>query len=255
MDKSSESGDGRNYGMDDYRGIMTNRGVLKEVGAVGNTIGGVFDKLGLTIKELRGKKILDVGTGGGRTVDEARRFGLNVVGVDIAPIINTTGPGSDFDKSNVNSITDSLKEVAKTHKDSIVGSDATVALPFRDMSFDIVFSHLGLPGYARNPREFAISILEMIRVAKQRVVISGREFHESDAEGVHQVGPEKNDFRIAYKKFLDLLENDYGLRVNIIPASNLMSIPAFHIDVTRKRGEKLKTDRSKIIQEAERLRR
>ncbi|MDP2632201.1 MAG: methyltransferase domain-containing protein [Candidatus Curtissbacteria bacterium] len=51
-------------------------------------------------------------------------------------------------------------------------ADATEHMPFPDSSFDVVLACLSLPNYARNPQEVINSILEMIRVAKEKVVFT-----------------------------------------------------------------------------------
>lgn len=255
MDKNSKENPKAAYDLGQVRGIITNRGIAREE-FYGRTIGGVFDLLGLTIDELRGKKILDVGTGGGRTLDESRRIGLDITGVDISPVISTVGQGKLVsDKRMIEVAQSELRTVAETYPGSIVGSDATVALPFKDNSFDIVLSHLGLPGYSRSPKELATSILEMIRVAKERVVITGKSFEEGDSEGVSEVGTGGSEFNMAYKKFLDFLTEKYGIKIKVIPRTPLMALPSFDFDVTGKLSNKLKDEEKQIIQEAERLKR
>ncbi|OGG16857.1 hypothetical protein A3D77_00275 [Candidatus Gottesmanbacteria bacterium RIFCSPHIGHO2_02_FULL_39_11] len=187
MDTTYESPSKRGYGLDQVRGIMTNRGIQREVKSDRRIIGGVFDYLGLSINELQGKKLLDVGTGGGKTVEESRELGLDITGVDIAPVISLKGE-DEFSKQMVTDVQKELREVTRKYPNSVVGADATVALPFMDSSFDIVISHCALPGYARNPKELAVSILEMIRVAKERVVITGKNFSGRDMEGLDEFG-------------------------------------------------------------------
>ena len=54
MDTTYESPSKRGYGLDQVRGIMTNRGIQREVKSDRRIIGGVFDYLGLSINELQG---------------------------------------------------------------------------------------------------------------------------------------------------------------------------------------------------------
>jgi len=155
----------------------------------------------------------------------------------------------------VEAVQGELRDVAKKYSGSIVGADATVALPFKNNSFDLVFSHVGLPGYSRSPKELAISLLEMIRVAKERVVITGKKFKEGDTEGVDEFGTGRRGFKMAYKRFLDFLVKNYGIKYKVIPRTPLMAIPSFDFDVSKKLSEKLETEESLIIEEAEKLKR
>ncbi|GEM_PF-6925510 len=237
-------------GLEQIRGFSSNRGIKREIDVDGRITGGVFDKLGLSINELQGKKLLDVGTGGGRTIKEARDLGLDITGIDIVPAISLESEDKYGDRERVETTQAKLKSVAKEYPGSIIGADAAVVLPFRDNAFDIAFSHQGIPYYARNPKELAISLLEMVRVSKERVVITGEEFEDDDPEGITQFGTRETEFEMAYKRFLSFLVNNYGIEYKVIPGS-----PSFDFNVTGKLSEKLDSDRAIIIVEAERLKR
>ncbi len=198
------------------------------------------------MNDLKGKKLLDVGTGGGRVIEESRQVGLDIIGVDIIPAIS--------DQRAEKARTD-LEAVAKKYPGSIIGADATESLPFRDNSVDIVFSHLALPEYARSPKELAVSLLEMFRVARERVIITGDDFQDKYYEGFTPFGTGTTQFEIAYESFLDFLVKNYGIKYRVIPATLSRVIPAFDFDVTAKQLNKLKAENSTIIKEAERLKR
>lgn len=262
MDTSSELSQQKSgYGLKEYRGVMTNtRGIRTTISKDGQINPGVYDSLVLPINELIGKKILDVGVGGGKSLEESRRSGLDVIGVEIAPTISVEND-EDVDpihkvdiKNVVLNTQNDLANIAEKYPGSIIGADATVALPFSDDSFDIVLSNLALPGYARNPKEVATSLLEMIRIAKERVVITGTDFKEEDKEGIASFGS-RPSFQMAYKEFLNYLTEKLGITYKVIPPTPDRANPAFHFDLTSKKSDIILKERSNIIEMAEKLRR
>lgn len=109
-------------GMEDgYRGLMMNRGARP--GEEDEFLEpGVLECLGLTFEELRGKKVLDVCTGGGKTVEEAREAGIKMYGVDIAPAIDINKEkssqiedGNDFARRNVKKTQRELLKVTRQY--------------------------------------------------------------------------------------------------------------------------------------------
>lgn len=241
------------HNLRESRGVPTNRGIRTDEHSMPG--GSVMELLGLSTDELIGKKILDVGTGGGRAVEESRDIGLDVTGIEFVAGVSLKDEDQFDDSELIRRARRELKGVAEKYPSSIIGADAAGGLPFKDNSFDVVYSNLALPGSARNPTELAISLLEMIRVAKERVVITDDTDNDEDMEGVTLIGIGDNQFRMAYRGFLDFLVKSYGVKLRIIPKTGEMYRSALDFDVTKKRAEKLNAERAEIIDEAERLRR
>ena len=79
-------------------------------------------KTGFTPEDLRGKTVLDVGCGMGRFSDVASRWGANVVGIDLSRAVESA-------QRNIGS------------RPNVTIAQANVfALPFREESFDCIFS-------------------------------------------------------------------------------------------------------------------
>jgi SAM-dependent methyltransferase len=79
-------------------------------------------KTGLSLEEVQGKLVLDAGCGMGRFADVVSRWGAKVVGVDISRAVDAA-----------------FENIGKRPNVSIMQADL-FALPFRDNSFDIIYS-------------------------------------------------------------------------------------------------------------------
>lgn len=97
-----------------------------------------------------------------------------------------------------------LDNIAKNFPGRVFAADAASALPFRNNSFDLVVSCMALPGYAASIYEAKRSIMEMVRVARERVVFSGG--WQDDQQGTIRVGTGEGVV-FPLKQFLDSLHN------------------------------------------------
>ncbi len=208
--------------INEFRGAISNRGLTKEYSP--GELTGIIDPLCLTENELRGK-VLDVGTGGGQTVAEGGDKNKDIVGVDIIPA--QTNPKTLWRREH-------LVAIAKKYPWRIVASDAAKALPFKDDAFDTVISHMGLPAYARSPKEVATSIFEMVRVAKKHVVFtswSGKGYN-----GLINLGGFNKVLLFPMQAFL---ENLSKAGVSYEEKVYQARIPSIHLDVGKKDNDLL----------------
>lgn len=194
---------------------------------------GTLDLLSLSREEIEGKKVLDIGIGGGVAVGEALLAGMDVIGFDILPAysiedIRKIAQYDERDAKIVIERTEMLKDLAKTNPSKIVAGDGTVSLPFTDDSFDIVTSTMALPGYAQTEAEAKRAINEMLRVARERVVFSQ---WSSDKDGLFTYGIQGHEFKFDLFGYLDGLK-DKGVFYKVKTA--ITGDKSIHIDCSRK---------------------
>lgn len=141
---------------------------------IGATESQYRDELGLDLKSLIGKKVLDIGAEDGAFAAAARRLGVEVTSLDI-------------NRTNWQAFNMGIKE-----KGQFVQGDAE-ALPFADQSFDVIVS--------RSTDPFEEDHEAVFREA-YRVLKSGGEFHlgpnliNPDKEG--KIDPSKPDIKKGY---------------------------------------------------------
>lgn len=101
---------------------------------------------GIDVDTLRGKKILDLGSGKGAFIKEAWARGIEVVGVN---------PGVYH------------KEILPNHPKEKTAAALAQSLPFKDQSFDVIFSVYGVPYYLEELKsEYVAMFREIARTLK-----------------------------------------------------------------------------------------
>ncbi len=219
---------------------------------------GVLDILGLGVVNIINKKVLDIGVGGGRALEQARMLRIDYYGIEVIP-------GIDFkpqplDKWDDGDRLGQLRFLATIHPGRIVCADAGEALPFRDDSFDTVLSCIAIPEYLRYPEQVTTSILEMIRVSAGRVVFSQGETEKyRSSRGLrdtevfnHSFGlPSTGTFYYSIANLLGYLGR-YGITYSI--RGSLVQKPDhtplftnYNIVTENKRSEDFERDIAKII--------
>lgn len=107
-----------------------------------------LERNGIEISSIKGKKVIDVGCGGGRYSVAWRLLGAGeVLGYDVS----ATG------------IADARKRVETADVDNVIFQEGNVlSLPFADNSFDIVYSN----GVLHHTVDWATGVSELVRVLK-----------------------------------------------------------------------------------------
>lgn len=213
--------------------LSTNRALTRELDQTGFDLPGVLEEVGLTVADLRDRKILDVGVGGGLAFAQARKLGLDYYSVDILPVHKTENiPEGERTKPDI--VLENIRIELIANAGRLVASDFTVGLPFSSSSFDVVLSSCAAPMYARNPQEAKRSIIEMLRVSRGMVAFSS----DMDEAGFDTLGAPSGpaSFRFPLKEFLEELKG-CGISFEIITKQiNVFwgNTQSTHIDTSKK---------------------
>ncbi len=109
------------------------------------------EKTGFTPEDLRGRVVLDVGCGAGRFLDVASRWGARAIGVDFSFAVNASQRNLG-DRENVD----------------VIQADV-FRLPFRDRTFDAIFS-IGVLHHTRDTREAFLRLPRLLKEGGQIAV-------------------------------------------------------------------------------------
>ncbi len=217
--------------------------------------GTVLEILGISLEDLRGKRILEVGIGGGQAFEQAqvhaKKFGWQYFGVDIAHLRGAVGFGLVQQRQQL--AISNLEEVIDSYPNHFRAADATKEIPCLDDAVDVCLSCLALPAYARHQAEAINSILEMIRVAKEQVVftIGSRPIDDDNRMVEFGITDERNGFKrfeMDLQSLFDELEL-CGIKINFTEtdfgrASHVVSA---HLDVSSKERVALDVLRQKYL--------
>jgi SAM-dependent methyltransferase len=231
---------------DNYRGLITDRGLTRDLNRKDGVLAiGSLDMLGLTLADVEGHKVLDVGIGGGRSLRQAMELGLDYSGIDILPLIDADQLASRIQQANVKTRQAELAAVVAKYPDRFRAADfANDEPPWPPNSFDMVISAGALPGYSRDAREVVHSLLNMITLARERVVCGNGWFEETNPDGIINLGRAELAFRFRMKDFLESLAEygiNYSLRPGMVPAKagGGNRVMCLDLDVSSKDSAKL----------------
>ena len=204
-----------------YRGYMTNRLFttqlgrvpgddfeerLKEVGLSDfEPIGGELEWLGMSIDEV-GHEVLDIGIGGGRSLEQGLVAGFDMYGIEIGLKARRGLSGSGLMRLRQQEVRRYLEKVMRANPGRVWEVDATKRIPQRDNTFDTVLACLSLPDYARDERELVTAILEMIRLSRERVAFTAGYSDEPSLEDMGRYGVGNSKFQFPMAQFLKDLE-------------------------------------------------
>lgn len=151
-----------------------------------------LDALDMTLEELRGKFVLDVGSGYGNFAKECYEYKIaEVVSLDIDPRVFAFDLGA-------------MGRTTRPVFRELPGIIATAAaLPFRNEVFDLVTAHFSVPIFAKTRQEVFLLLDEMVRVLKERGDIRIVPYHISD----------DHDASIWTEEKLKLLKSERNCRI------------------------------------------
>lgn len=204
-----------------YRGPITNRGFTTLYNKRdGIDSEGNLEFLKLTLPELDGKRLLNVGIGGGKALEHALELGLDCHGLDIVPLIDTSHLTPER-KSVVDVQAKEFERVRSLYPERVKAVDfCTPIIPYSTNEFDIVFSAVALPDYARTEKEASISLLNMIRLAAEKVVFHCGWNPSISENGLVALGSVPSLFTYRMKDFIDRVVAQAGITYKIDPPVN-----------------------------------
>lgn len=201
------------------------------------------------INELKGKKILDVGSGAAVFGTESNKLGLDVVSMDAAYSHEIGLIWLEKTETSSKTLGEKAKEVItrrKLHPANPVCAEAE-NLPFRSESFDIIFNLCAAYHYCTSAEDLRKIFSEQLRVLK-----SGGEISIHPLIELQRYMKEDNTVEIDGKKVViqisaynhdrdenteDILTNEFKLILEEIKNN-----PDFKIELFRNRNEQNKTD-------------
>lgn len=145
-----------------YSGAITPRPLFDKPRKEGAVWYGTLSYLDLIFDDLIDKRILEVAGGQGKTFEQAMQYGLDWWMID--PLLNLETE-DDF-KTNLLYL-QSQSEYAARMKTGVASQ-----LPYPDKSFDITLSSWGIPLVCADGLDAQRSLLEMIRVTREKVVFN-----------------------------------------------------------------------------------
>jgi len=101
-------------------------------------------KTGFSAEDLRGKLVLDAGTGSGRYAELVSRWGGDVVGVDLSYAV------------------DSAREILAERQNVWIAQANISALPFKRESFDVIFS-IGVLHHTSDTRAHFLKLVPLLK--------------------------------------------------------------------------------------------
>lgn len=254
------------------RGHVTNRYLSNKLPPTGDTCDqelvkkglppdkwpSVLEVLCLELDDIRSKQVLDVGIGGGRAFEQAQKnkdkHGWEYYGVEIAHVVR--GPkfrpaAAAFRESIA---IRNLERLIQAYPEYFRTADAAKQLPFPDNSMDIVLSAISLPNYARNSQEAITSILEMIRVSRNKVVFTTNIKDINDPGQLVELGVGKHRLKFAMKRLFDeLVKVGVSYELRKMEPQELMpeGVVSAHLDVSNKNNPELLKLREELLTKIE----
>lgn len=231
----------------DFRGIVRNRGLTSELNLQEEVKGrGILELLGMQIEDIAEKRVLDVGVGGGRALHQARKASIDYYAVDILPVVDPATAPSDVAREITGQMQIELTRIAQEYPGRVFAVDATQRFPFRDNEFDVALSAVSMPNYARSPEGAIMSMLEMVRVSREKVVFC-KAWHEDNAYGLVSIGIEPYQFNFELKRFLELL-GGFGINYSISDSHRIERVfRGTHLDLGNKNQKLLNSQQEAIV--------
>lgn len=156
-----------------YRGIIHSRSLFDD-----NQEGlppslGLLSTLNLTTKELKSCRILEVGGGGGDTLEEAVMWGLDWNYID--PLLELESTDCKPYQENIRRL---LASPEFAHR---ITTGIAAKMPYADKEFNICVSLFAIPLVCFDYSDAVESVREMIRVTKDRIILNLSKDYRSEA--------------------------------------------------------------------------
>lgn len=142
-----------------------------EIRPTGRSAEEYFKHLDISLEFLKGKKILDIGSGLNQFAKDLRKYNLNLVSIDTFYALTPEQREEVFEELNPQNfkiVKKDLDRITKNKKDSQLVGGLAESLPFADESFDIVLAEFSLPNHAESFNQVRDFFFEIARVLKSK---------------------------------------------------------------------------------------
>lgn len=140
-----------------------------EIRPTGRTAAEYFEDLDISPEFLKGKKILDIGSGLNKFAKDLKEYDLDLVSIDAFYALT---PGQreevfkDLSPANFEDLKEDLDRITGENKDSKLVGGRAESLPFVDRAFDVVLAEYSLPNHAESFEQIRSFLFEVARVLK-----------------------------------------------------------------------------------------
>lgn len=181
--------------------------------AIGEVVGkiGKLELVGINPDDL-GVNVLEIGIGTGIALSQGRKRGINMYGIELYDRPDHTrvlkmAVNEDRSRNPSEAVT-----IKARYRDYIYNENPMEGILSDESVFDTVFSALPILDYARNERDVVTLILEMIRVARGRVVFRTNYDAVPTGDEIDEYGRDGSRFEFALVRFLARL-GEFGVKV------------------------------------------
>ncbi|MDD5710796.1 MAG: class I SAM-dependent methyltransferase [Candidatus Colwellbacteria bacterium] len=140
-----------------------------EIRPTGRSAEECFEDLGISLEFLKGKKILDIGSGLNQFAQDLKQEHLDLTSIDMFYALTPEERKkvfSELSPENFETVKTSLDRMAIKDKDSHLVGGRAESLPFLDETFDVVLAEYSMPHYAENRESMRDFFFEVARVLK-----------------------------------------------------------------------------------------
>ncbi len=194
-----------------------------EIRPTGRSAEEYFQDLDISIEFLKGKKILDIGSGLNQFAKDLRKYNLDLVSIDAFYALTPEQREEVFEElspENFKIVKKDLDRITRKKKDSQLVGGLAEFLPFADESFDVVLAEFSMPNHAESFNQARDSFFEIARVLKSKgeariYPMRFRKKYELDPNIQQKTGGALNELR--EKGFNIKIVGDGLLIINRVP--------------------------------------
>lgn len=140
-----------------------------EIRPTGRSAEECFEDLGISLEVLKGKKVLDIGSGLNQFAQDLKQENLDLTSIDMFYTLTPEERKEVFCELSPESsetVKKSLDRMVAKDKDSHLVGGRAESLPFLDEMFDVVLAEYSMPHYAESRKSMRNFFFEVTRVLK-----------------------------------------------------------------------------------------
>ncbi|MDO8523110.1 MAG: methyltransferase domain-containing protein [bacterium] len=147
---------------------MGNEHLWEEIRPTARGMSEHFEDFGLSIDDLRGKKILDIGSGLNQLANELKEDNLDITSLDPLYALSAEEREALYEdyEDGSEELQKLLHQLKSENRSSKLVAGRSDALPFANDSFDLIISHYGSPFYAEDAEKVTQFFSELNRVLR-----------------------------------------------------------------------------------------